>query len=31
MGSIEELEKYAKENNVPIIQKDGLNFIVDYI
>ena len=31
MDSIEELEKYAKENNVPIIQKDGLNFIVDYI
>ena len=31
MGSIEELEKYAKENNVPIIQKDGLNFMVDYI
>ena len=31
MGSIEELEKYAKENNVPIIQKDGLNFIIDYI
>lgn len=31
MGSIKQLEKYAKENNVPIIQKDGLNFLVDYI
>ena len=31
MGSIEELEKYALENNVPIIQKDGLNFLIKYI
>lgn len=31
MGSLEELEKYAKENNVPIIQKDGLNFLIKYI
>ncbi len=31
MGSITNLETYAKENNVPIIQKDGLNFLVDYI
>ena len=31
MGSIEELEKYALENNVPIIQKDGLNFLTKYI
>jgi len=25
------LEKYAKEENVPIIQKDGLEFILNYI
>lgn len=31
MGSLNELEKYAKENNVPIIMKDGLEFIVNYI
>ena len=31
MGSITSLEKYAKENSVPIIQKDGLNFIIKYI
>ena len=31
MGSLDELEKYAKENNVPIIQKDGLNFLIEYI
>ena len=31
MGSLEDLEKYAKENNVPIIQKEGLNFILNYI
>lgn len=31
MGSLIELEKYAKEHSVPIIQKDGLNFIIDYI
>ena len=31
MGSLEELEKYAKENKVPIIQKDGLNFLIKYI
>ena len=31
MGSITDLEKYAKENKVPIISKDGLEFIVEYI
>lgn len=31
MGSLIELEKYAKEHSVPIIQKNGLNFIIDYI
>ena len=29
MGSITDLEKYAKENKVPIISKDGLEFIVE--
>ena len=28
MGS---LELFAKENNVPIIQKDGLNFLINFI
>lgn len=28
---IEDLEKYAKENNIPIMQKDGIEFLVDYI
>lgn len=31
MGSIIKLETYAKENNIPIIRKDGLEFIIDYI
>ena len=31
MGSITNLEIYAKENNVPIIQKEGLNFLIEYI
>lgn len=31
MGSINTLEIYAKENNVPIIQKEGLNFLIEYI
>ena len=31
MGSLIELEKYAKKNNVPIIQKDGLDFLLTYI
>ena len=31
MGSLIELEKYAKENNVPIIMQDGLEFIINYI
>ena len=31
MGSIEEIEKYAKENNIPIMQKDGIKFLEDYI
>ena len=28
---IEELEEYAKINNVPIMQKDGIEFLVNYI
>lgn len=31
MGRIIDLEIYAKENNVPIIQKEGLNFLIKYI
>ncbi len=31
MGSIIELEKYAEENNIPIIQKEGIKFIEEYI
>ena len=28
---MEELEKYAKENNVPIMQKDGILYLCEYI
>ena len=28
---IEELEEYAKENNIPIMQKDGIDFLTNYI
>ena len=28
---IEELEEYAKKNNVPIMQKDGIEFLTKYI
>lgn len=28
---IEDLEEYAKINNVPIMQKDGIEFLVNYI
>ncbi len=31
MGSLEEIENYAKENNIPIIQKQGIEFIENYI
>ena len=31
MGSLEEIEKYAKENNIPIMQKDGIQFLEEYI
>ena len=31
MGSLTELEEYAKKENVPIIQKDGLNFLIKII
>lgn len=31
MGSLTSLEKYAKEKKVPIIQKDGLNFLLKII
>ena len=28
---LEEIEKYALENNVPIMQKDGIEFLTKYI
>ena len=28
---LEELEKYAKENSIPIMQKDGIEFLIEYI
>ena len=28
---IEKIEQYAKENDVPIIEKDGRDFLIDYI
>lgn len=28
---LEKLEKYAQENNVPIMQKDGIEFLTNYI
>jgi len=28
---VEEIEKYAKENNIPIMQKDGINYLVNFI
>ena len=28
---LEKIEKYAKENNVPIMQKDGIEFLCNYI
>lgn len=28
---LEEIEKYAQENNVPIMQKDGIEFLTNYI
>jgi len=28
---MEELELYAKENNVPIMQKDGIDYLIKYI
>ena len=31
MVRILELEKYAKENNIPIMQKDGIDFMCEYI
>lgn len=31
MGRIEDIEKYAKKNNVPIMQKDGIEFLEKYI
>lgn len=31
MGKILELENYAKENLIPIMQKDGINFLLEYI
>ena len=31
MVHIRELEEYAKENNVPIMMKDGIEFLTQYI
>ena len=31
MGSIENIEKYAKEKSIPIMQKDGIAFLKKYI
>ena len=28
---LEKIEEYAKNNNVPIMQKDGIEFLIDYI
>lgn len=28
---LEEIETYAKENNIPIMMKDGINFLTNYI
>ena len=28
---LEEIERYASINNVPIMQKDGIEFLTDYI
>lgn len=28
---LEEMEQYAKENNIPIMQKDGILFLINYI
>ena len=31
MRKLEEIEEYARINNVPIMLKDGINFLTDYI
>ena len=31
MVRILDLEIYAKENNIPIMEKDGIEFLLDYI
>lgn len=31
MGSLTEIERYAKEKNIPIMQKDGIEFLTKYI
>ncbi len=31
MRELEEIEEYARINNVPIMLKDGINFLTDYI
>ena len=31
MVRILELEEYAKENNIPIMMKDGIEFLLKYI
>ena len=28
---LEEIEKYAEDNNIPIMQKDGIDFLTKYI
>lgn len=31
MASILEIERYAKENNIPIMEKEGIEFLINYI
>ncbi len=31
MGSLEKIEEYARQNKVPIMQKDGIKFLENYI
>lgn len=31
MVHIQQLEKYAKDNNIPIMEHDGIEFLLDYI
>ena len=31
INEIKEIKKYAEENNVPIMQDDGIRFLMDFI